>query len=73
MTKKHLLIMLACCLIPVAALLAIFVFNIQLNIVLLIILVLVCPLSHLLLMKYGGQDHRTLPPSIRKDQQIIEE
>jgi ABC-type transport system involved in cytochrome bd biosynthesis fused ATPase/permease subunit len=73
MTKKHLLIMLACCLIPVAALLAIFVFNIQLNIVLLIILVLVCPLSHLLLMKYAGPDHRTLPPSIRKDQQIIEE
>ncbi len=73
MTKKHLLIMLACCLIPVAALLAIFVFNIQLNIVLLIILVLVCPLSHLLLMKYGGHDHRTLPPSTRKDQRIIEE
>lgn len=52
MNPKHTLIMLVCCLIPVTAFAAFFVFNVPLNTVLLFALVLLCPLSHLLVMKY---------------------
>ena len=52
MNPKHTLIMLVCCLIPVTAFAAFFFFNVPLNTVLLFALVLLCPLSHLLLMKY---------------------
>lgn len=52
MNPKHTLIMLVCCLVPVTAFAAFFIFNIPLNMVLLFALVVLCPLSHLLLMKY---------------------
>lgn len=60
MTKKHFLIMLICCLIPIVVLAAILLFSVQLNTVLLLGLILICPLSHLLMMKYLGNDHH--PP-----------
>lgn len=55
MTKKHTLIMLLCCLVPLAGLALIFIFNIPVNTVVLIGLVLFCPLVHFLLM--GQMDH----------------
>jgi uncharacterized membrane protein len=58
MSKKHLLIMLACCLIPIAALMAIFVFKVAVSAVFYGVIMLFCPLSHLLMMKFMGHDHK---------------
>jgi len=58
MSKKHMLIMLACCLIPVAALVAISVFKIPVSTVFYGVILLVCPLSHILMMKFMGHDHQ---------------
>lgn len=63
MTKKHQLFMLVCCLIPIGALAALFIFNVPLNTVIFAVLILVCPLSHLLMMKFmpHGKAHDHYP------------
>lgn len=57
MNRKHLLIMLACCLIPIVALAAIFVFKIPANSVIYFGILLLCPALHLLMMRNMGHGH----------------
>ena len=57
MKKSHIWMMIACCLIPIAGLVAVYLFNIPLNKVVFAGLMLFCPLSHLLMMKFMGHDH----------------
>jgi len=57
MKKSHLWIMILCCLIPIVGLAAIFLFNVPVSNVVFYGLILLCPVSHLLMMKYMGHDH----------------
>jgi len=57
MKKSQILIMFLCCLVPVAALAAIYLFNVPVNSVLLIGLILLCPISHLFMMKFMEHNH----------------
>jgi len=70
MQKKHVWLMLAMCLIPLVALAAITVFKIPVNGVVWVVLVALCPLSHLAmmwLMPHTHDDHaapqaKSMPP-----------
>jgi len=57
MKKSHLWIMILCCLIPIIGLAAIYLFNVPVSNVVFFGLILLCPVSHLLMMKYMGHDH----------------
>ncbi len=65
MSKRHILIMLACCLLPIAGLAMIAFFKIPTSTVLWGAMLLICPLSHLLMMKYMGHDHDAPHPTDR--------
>ncbi len=57
MNKKHMLLMVLCCVVGMGAVLAITVFRIPVNNVVTIGLLLLCPLSHVIMMAFMGKDH----------------
>lgn len=59
MKKSHMWLMLLCCLPPVAAIIAVYVFRVPFNNVLLYGMILICPLSHILMMRFMGHEHGT--------------
>ncbi|MCL4395272.1 MAG: DUF2933 domain-containing protein [Chloroflexi bacterium] len=73
-SARHLLIMLACCLIPMALLGAVLLLRIDLGSIGIFALMLLCPLLHVFMMRgmghrHGGQDGRSManvqqPPAL---------
>ena len=63
MSKKHWLIMLACCLIPLVGLGVILLFHIPTSKVVLFGMAMFCPLAHILMMKFMGHEHEPGKPS----------
>ena len=59
MSKKHTILMLLCCLVGMGAAAAIFFFGIPVNRVFTTLLILLCPISHIFMMKFmmKGHDH----------------
>ncbi len=58
MNRKHALLMVLCCLIPLAALAAVSIFRIPANTVIYVAILLACPAMHLVMMKgMMGHNH----------------
>lgn len=60
MSRKHTILMLLCCLVGMGGAAAIFIFGVPVNRVFITLLILLCPLSHILMMKFmmkDGHDH----------------
>lgn len=57
MSKKHTLIMMACCVIGMGAVAAVFLFKVPVNNVLFALMLMICPLSHFLMMGMMGKNH----------------
>ncbi len=58
--NRHMWLMLLCCLIPVGALVAIFLFNVQVSSAFFVGMLLLCPLLHFFMMKgmMGGHGRK---------------
>ena len=63
MKKSHVLLMLLCCLIPLAGIAAIALFRVPASSVLYFGLVLLCPLMHVVMMATMRRDHTRSPGS----------
>ncbi len=57
MSKTTKTVFIACVLVAAAAGAALFVFKLPINTVLIGLMVLICPLSHVFMMKFMGHDH----------------
>ena len=57
MSKKHRILMLLCCVIGMGAAAAILFFGVPVNRVFTGLMILLCPLSHLLMMKFMMKGH----------------
>lgn len=57
MKKSHLLIMILCCLVPVVGFAAIYFLKVPVNSVLLLGVILICPVTHIVMMKFVGSSH----------------
>ena len=67
MNRKHALLMVLCCLIPLVGFAAISIFRIPANMVIYVGLALACPAMHLLMMKgMLGHDHDTAAAHIHQ-------
>jgi hypothetical protein len=69
MTRKHTLLMILGCLLPIAALVAIFLFQVQVNTIILVAIILLCPILHLLMMRdhAGHAAHHQVGPDEKVD------
>jgi hypothetical protein len=56
MSKKHTILMTLCCVIGMGAAAAIFIFGVPVNSIVTVLLILLCPLSHLFMMKFMMKD-----------------
>lgn len=60
MSKKHAILMVVCCLVGLGAAAAVFIFKLPTNNVWVILMLLLCPLSHFLMMgMMGDHSHET--------------
>jgi hypothetical protein len=79
MNKKHLLIMLLCCVIPIAVLGGLYLFQGQISPTMWLGFMLLCPVLHLVMMKFmlhgedHGEHHATSLPSPRGNKGAVEE
>ncbi len=62
MKKSHMLLMILCCLIPIAGLAAVYIFKLPLNSLVYGAMFLVCPIAMFFMMKSMLQDHNTDNP-----------
>ncbi len=63
MNKKHVLIMILGCLLPIIGLAAVFLFKMPVSSVVLFALILLCPISHVWMMSQMEHDHGNETPS----------
>lgn len=61
MPKKHIALMLVCCLVPLVGYVAILYFAIPVERAVLVGLALFCPISHLIMMRFMRHDHAETP------------